>query len=103
MARRLLSRHDGDANSESLIDSLYDLKNPNSSFRKSLDQADAVLCTDWNRFNIKVGPREMIRDAYRASPYFIRNRSAFAGAPLLPQLNPKEETADGKLVYEGCF
>lgn len=104
VARRLFSTKENDPAAEEILNKLYSMDNPRSSMRQSLDQADAVLCTDWNRFLIKDGIKEMIRDSYRASPYFVRNASAFAGAPLIPQLNPRDTTpTDGKLTYEGCF
>jgi hypothetical protein len=103
VAKRLLSTRDGDPQADELLRKLYDLGNPETSMRKALDQADAVLCTDWNRFDIKAGVKDMIRDSYRASPYFVRNRRAFSASFLLPELNPRDSTPDGKLVYEGCF
>jgi hypothetical protein len=103
VAKRLFSSRENDPAAQELLRKLYDLNNPESSMRQSLDQADAVLCTDWNRFNIKDGMKDMIRDSYRASPYFVRNHAAFSEVALLPQLSPRNTTAEGKPVYEGCF
>lgn len=103
VAKRLFSTKENDTNADLLLRKLYDLGNPQSSMRQSLDQADAVLCTDWNRFDIKGGVKDMIRDSYRSSPYFVRNPRAFVGVSLIPQLNPRDVTAEGKPVYEGCF
>ncbi len=103
VAKRLFSTRENDPAADELLAKLYDLGNPESSMRQSLDQADAVLCTDWNRFNVKSGVREMIRDSYRASPYFVRNRKSVESLALMPQLNPRDVTPDGKPVYEGCF
>jgi len=103
VAKRLFSTKENDTNADLLLRKLYDLGNPQSSMRQSLDQADAVLCTDWNRFDIKAGVKDMIRDSYRSSPYFVRNPRAFVGVSLIPQLNPRDVTAEGKPVYEGCF
>ena len=94
VARRLLR-------SEETLRALYDLDDPLSSMRQALVKADAVLCTDWNRFNVRNGVKDMIRDAYRGSPFFVRNRATFSG--LSPQLNPRDTTPDGKPTFEGCF
>lgn len=85
----------------SLWSKLFNLANPQSSFRSALNQADAVLCTDWNRFDVKNGIRDMIREAYR-SPYFVRNRAAFASEPLWPELNARDVHPDGYPMYAGC-
>jgi hypothetical protein len=103
VAGRLLSQRQDDPKALELVSKLYDLDNVQSSMRQSIRQADAVLCTDWNRFEIKQGMKEMIRDAYRGSPYYVRSGSGLSAAPLLPQLNPRATGADGKLIYEGCF
>jgi hypothetical protein len=93
----------GDATDlESVWSKLYNLGNPISSFRKALDSADAVLCTDWNHFEIRNGVKEMIRDSYR-SPFFVRQRQSEFKSVLIPQLNPEDEHPEGYPTYAGCF
>jgi len=103
VAKRLLADKNDPSAADVLLRKLYDLENPQSSMRQSLDQADAVLCTDWNRFDVKNGVKEMIKDSYRASPYYVRNQAAFTGIALVPQLNPRDVQPSGRLTYEGCF
>ncbi|NJM10385.1 MAG: hypothetical protein HC883_05910 [Bdellovibrionaceae bacterium] len=103
VARRLLSQRGNQWLASPLLSKLYDLRNPMSSLRQSLNMADAVLCTDWNRFDVKNGLKDLIKDSYRASPYYIRNREAFTGVTLVPQLNPRDIQPDGNPTYEGCF
>lgn len=51
---------------------LYNLGNKDSSFNRSLSEADAVYCTDWNSFNVFQGEMEsMLRDSYDA-PVLLR-------------------------------
>lgn len=51
---------------------LYDLANPASSFSVALKEADAVWCTDWDRFS--VGQAEALdADAYKA-PLLTRDK-----------------------------
>lgn len=83
---------------------LYNLANPRSSFRNALSRADAVMCTDWNSANIKNGIKDMIRDAYRKSPFYLRPGSNFKHRDLFtPQLNPRDTLAHGTPTYAGCY
>lgn len=71
---------------------LYNLGNPESSFNRALRNADAVYCTDWNRYKVfggEMGP--MVTEAY-TSPVFLK-----AGAPKSFQVNP-ERSGD----FPGC-
>lgn len=56
---------------------LYNLANPESSFNRALDIFTTVVCTDWNRFDIKApnAVSEMIDDAYHA-PWIRTNALA---------------------------
>lgn len=66
-----------------------------SSLRTSLDEADAILCTKWNDFNVKKdGVKDLISNAYR-SPYFVR-ASFQDAAKLTPRLEKSSAPA-------GCF
>jgi hypothetical protein len=93
----------GDRNDmTSLWSKLYNLANRTSSISQALQNADAVLCTDWDRFKVTNGIRDLIKDAYK-SPYFIRNREALRAAPLFPELNARDMHPDGYPIYAGCF
>lgn len=50
---------------DSLWSRLYNLGNRESSFKKSLAQADAILCTDWNRYDVKTQLDQLVEDSYR--------------------------------------
>lgn len=86
----------------SLWSSLYNLANRKSSISQALQNADAVLCTDWDRLKITNGVRDLVREAYK-SPYYIRNREAVRGIPLFPELNSRDMHPDGYPIYAGCF
>lgn len=69
---------------------LYDLDNPDSSFSRSLAEADAVWCTNWNN----VESSELTTDGYNAplqtsDEFFLEGTSAYSNT-----------TADTNLV--GC-
>lgn len=81
---------------------LYNLVNRRSSISQALQSADAVLCTDWDRFKVTNGIKDLIKDAYK-SPFFVRNRAAFSPATLIPELNPRDMHPDGYPIYAGCF
>jgi hypothetical protein len=49
---------------------LYNLANPRSSATHSLELASAVLCTNWNAYDVMKSFVPMIEDAYR-SPFWI--------------------------------
>ncbi|OQW53431.1 MAG: hypothetical protein A4S09_07465 [Proteobacteria bacterium SG_bin7] len=51
---------------KSLWSRLYNLANPLSSFKKSLSKADAVLCTNWNDFDVRNQLDELVEDSYRS-------------------------------------
>jgi hypothetical protein len=93
----------GDRNDmTSLWSKLYNLANRQSSISQALQNADAVLCTDWDRFKVTNGIRDLIKDAYK-SPYYVRNREALRAAPLYPELNARDMHPDGYPIYAGCF
>ncbi|RZA00855.1 MAG: hypothetical protein EOP11_17910 [Proteobacteria bacterium] len=73
---------------------LYNLGNPESSFHRSLGQAEAVYCTDWNRFKPFNGEMDsMLKDAYRA-PVFLRS-----GGDKRLQVNPAGQASEAP----GCL
>lgn len=102
--RNWIANNNGDTSDmTSLWSGLYNMANPNSSIRKSLDEADAILCTDWNAFQIKNGPHEMISDSYLA-PYFVRRNSNLKqSSRLSPRIDTSERHADGYPKFVGCF
>lgn len=51
----------------SLWSRLYNLGNKSSSYNESLRQASAILCTNWNAFDVKTQLVELIEDSYRSS------------------------------------
>lgn len=84
---------------------MYNLANPKSSMSVSLQNADAVQCTNWNSFDIKKDFRAMIADAYQA-PFYLQ-KSLEHAAPSLPAVLQKADlVVDQKLgypVYSGCI
>lgn len=64
----------------SIWNSLYNLGNPESSYNTALKVFDAVVCTDWNKFNIqdKGAVANMIDDSYSA-PLAISNMNSAVG------------------------
>lgn len=49
---------------------MFNLANPASSLSVSLKLADAVVCTDWNAFDVTKDFRKLIDEAYAAPIYF---------------------------------
>lgn len=78
-------------------DRLYNLKNSQSSFSRSVREADAVYCTDWDTFKIKKGEMEALtREAYGA-PVFLR-----PGAPLSLGVNRLIPDHGSQMEFPGC-
>lgn len=84
---------------------LYNVANPKSSYMRAVAAADAVLCTDWNRYNIKTEFVALVEQSYH-SPYVAGK----AFSPLEKQLkenganfvaNPFAST-DGQPDWSGC-
>ncbi len=94
---------------------MFNLANPKSSFSVSLQLADAVVCTDWNAFDVTKNFRGLIDEAYAAPIYLAQPmdmlalkapklitkddngmvaRLAKSGQPLQGQTYPK---------YSGCI
>lgn len=57
---------------------MFNLANPRSSFGASLLLADAVVCTNWNGFDVKKDFKGLIEESYRA-PVFMSNPIALTG------------------------
>lgn len=64
----------------SIWNSLYNLGNPESSYNTALKVFDAVVCTDWNKFNVqdKGAVADMIAESY-AAPFAISNMKSEIG------------------------
>ena len=99
------------ADQTSLWSRLYNLANANSSFNRALNLADAVLCTDWNRFNItdKGAIDAMITEAYRA-PWAFRSLTSELGRVAVKAgwriAVPSDNNVDpalGYRPYAGCL
>ncbi len=99
---KLLNNGGDPSDMNSLWSKLYNLSNRRSSISQALQAADAVLCTDWDRFKVSNGIKDLIKDAYK-SPFFVRNRTAFGDIPLIPELNARDMHPDGYPIYAGCF
>lgn len=78
-------------------DRLYNLKNLQSSFSRSVREADAVYCTAWDTFKIKKGEMgALTREAYEA-PVFLR-----PGAPLSLGVNKLGSGHGSQMDFSGC-
>lgn len=73
---------------------LYDQANPDSSITRSLEAADGVWCTSWERFSPFDLPG-MAADAYSAK---VETRASFAG---IATVNPYPNTSE-RLGKPGC-
>jgi hypothetical protein len=85
-----------DGNSGNAWNRLYNFANPDSSFNQSIRAADAVYCTDWNRFNPVTGELSALtKEAYGAS-VFLK-----PGAPRSLQVNAPRKSPDYRRL-PGC-
>lgn len=71
---------------------IYNLGNRDSSFNRALSLADAVYCTDWNRYKVFHGEMDAMVDEAYGSPVFLRGN-----APKALQVNPGKSGS-----YPGC-
>jgi hypothetical protein len=67
---------------------LYNLANPKSSVKSALMRSTAILCTDWNTFDVKTQFVELIEDSYR-SPYYVSNSKPATPFALVNNLTPR--------------
>ncbi len=83
---------------------MYNLANPRSSYAASVAAADAVVCTDWNAFDIKKDYSAMITEAYKALIYMSKNIEL---TNLVPgkwiQKSDNKTESDGSPTYPGCI
>lgn len=69
---------------------LYNLANPNSSVNHSLAKASAVLCTNWNAFDVKTQMQPLIEDSYRSAFWINPEESSAQIGALKPRLTEKK-------------
>lgn len=84
---------------------MYNLANPRSSFSFSLSMADAVICSNWNDFDVKKEFVDLIKDSYRA-PIFIRSEVLDSNLIMNPRITKSDNHFDGALgypAYAGCI
>ncbi len=83
----------------------YNLGNPKSSLNVSLQMADAVLCTDWNNFDVTKGIGPLILDGYQAPFYVADERNVFMNrAEKQITRGDNEFSTDlGFPLYRGCL
>lgn len=67
---KLNNAGDPTADPKGLWSKLYNLANPASSINNSLSQASAVLCTNWDAFDVAKDLVGLVEDSYR-SPYWV--------------------------------
>lgn len=84
---------------------MYNLANPRSSFSFSLSMADAVICSNWNDYDVKKQFVELVRDSYVAPIYLHPER--FGGLKLQNPRIDKEDNhyvgAMGSPAFAGCI
>lgn len=103
-ASAVLNNNGSDDYVDSAWHRLYNLKNPFSSFAGSLAAADAVLCTDWNAFDVKTQFPQLVEGAYN-SPFFERAappRTSFADPKTIRASDNKVDAKLGYPPYAGC-
>lgn len=90
---------------DSIWHKLYNLKNPQSSFAGSIAAADAVLCTDWNAFDVKTDFSGLISHSYH-SPIFEVAAPAHSPYDKHQAITKADNVKDPKLgfsPYAGCI
>jgi len=79
---------------------MFNLANPESSFNISLSAADAIICTNWNSYDIKKDFRAMINESYQA-PIYNPSNLELIGLKSNPKLILKEDNILSPDVVEG--
>jgi hypothetical protein len=85
---------------------LFNIRNPKSSFAYSLNLAEAVICTNWNYFDIKTDFHAMIEDAYRAPIYNRANlptQELVSPRRFLKSSDIQDKTSEGIPLFAGCI
>jgi hypothetical protein len=84
---------------------MYNLANPRSSYSFSLSMADAVICTNWNDFDLKKEFRRLIQDSYSA-PIFVRGAPVGVASKEFSVIQKSDNSFDSALGYPryaGCI
>jgi len=91
---------------------MFNLANPKSNFNLSLNSADAVVCTQWNSFDITRDFRKMIKEAYNAPIYNPSQLQVLGLKPIqdIKWITPSNNILSSKIVpgfkvpqYAGCI
>lgn len=101
----LMNNNGTDEFADSVWHKLYNLKNPQSSFAGSLAAADAVLCTDWNAYDVKTQFPQLIATSYEA-PIFERTpppHGPDANPTLITSSDNAIDPTRGDRPYAGCI
>ncbi len=80
------AKGDSSADPSSIWSKLFNLANPESSFNSALKKSAAVMCTNWNAFDVKKDLVALIDDAYQSSFYVTTNELKLA--PLSAEAKP---------------
>jgi hypothetical protein len=62
---------------------LYNVANPESSYMKSVAAADVVLCTDWDRWDVKSEVLELVTESYKAQYVLTPTQAKVTSTPSL--------------------
>lgn len=84
---------------------MYNLRNPQSSYAKSIAAADAVVCTDWNAYDVKTHFPQLVATSYHAPIFENRGpkRSPFASGPWISRTENTLDPDKGFTPYAGCI
>lgn len=83
---------------------MFNLANAKSSYSVSLAAADAVICTNWNAFDIKRALTPMVEEAYRAPVYLKAPVQAKLRQPkTITTRDNAFDRALGYPPYAGCI
>lgn len=89
----------------SLWSNMYNLANTKSSYAYSLSLADAVVCTNWNNFDVTKQFSELIRDSYVAPIYNPSNLKTL-NIKLHTEIKKEDNVVDPETEYyrySGCI
>lgn len=102
---QLLNNNGSDEYRESKWHDLYNLKNPQSSFAGSLAAADAVVCTDWNAYDVKKDFPALVATSYHTPIYEATRlaRSPLTRAAFITKDDNGLDAEKGFPPYAGCI
>jgi hypothetical protein len=102
---KIYNNNGREVSTNSLWDDMYNLANPNSSFAFSLSEADAVVCTNWNGFDVTKELEPLITDSYRA-PIYNPGELTISGLKKVSVISQAENVISpetGYYLYSGCI